>query len=142
MSDEVLLGVRVPGELKQLLDADDRTNKEIVQAALWREFGNTEKTTLERKIDELESRIRITENERNERDRELDTLREKREAMQQRLESLESQQQTQNQIREQWFDKLRGIPADEDMAMVHRVADELDMTRQEVVAEMEERFDQ
>ena len=49
MSERVLLGTRIPEELKQLVDADPRTNQQIVEAALWNEFGGRKASALEAK---------------------------------------------------------------------------------------------
>lgn len=87
----VLMGVRVPAELKALVDADSRTNQDIVQSALWREFGGENRqSALERRIEEKENRIGMIERERNERERELERLRDDLEALRDKLESAET----------------------------------------------------
>lgn len=90
MSEETtLLGVRVPVELKELVDADRRTNQEIVRAALWREFGGERRSALERRIEEKERRISMIETERNERERELEEMRSDLEALRDKLDGKE-----------------------------------------------------
>lgn len=86
-----MLSVRVPVELKALVDADGRTNQDIVQSALWREFGGENRqSALERRIEEKENRIGMIERERNERERELERLRDDLEALRAKIESAET----------------------------------------------------
>lgn len=87
--DREMLGARVPSELKQLVDADPRTNQEIVEAALWREFGGKRKGAIERRIDELRERKSVIQSEVDARQEELDELGELIESLRQDLESAE-----------------------------------------------------
>ena len=90
MSDREMLGVRVPDDLKALVDADDRTNQEIVEAALWREYGGERQSALERRIEEKKRRISMIESERNERNRELNEMQDELEALESKLDATES----------------------------------------------------
>lgn len=56
MSERVQIGPRIPAELKRLMDADGRTIDEIVEAALWTEFGGERDGALERQIGENQRR--------------------------------------------------------------------------------------
>jgi len=69
--DRERLVAEIPEELKRLADADERTNQEIVEAALWREFGGERKAALDRRIEEIENRLGMVKRERNERNREI-----------------------------------------------------------------------
>lgn len=85
------LVAEIPAELKDLVDADRRTNKEVVKAALWREFGGERKSSLERRIEEKKHRISMIESERNERNRELEDERTELDALEQKLGAVEEQ---------------------------------------------------
>lgn len=78
VSEEVQLKVRVPAELKQLVDADTRTNKDVVQSALWDHFGGRKKSALEtkkqHKLDELRAIKASIESEEDDRDRVLQEI--------------------------------------------------------------------
>jgi len=112
----------IPAELKELVDTDKRTNKEIVEAALWREFGGQRKSALQRRIDEKERRISILESERNEREREIEEERQELEALQSKLETTEQEESGQLQS---VLQRAEYIPADPEHPFVQDNADEL-----------------
>jgi len=87
---EERLVAEIPSDLKALVDADQRTNKEVVQAALWREFGGERKGPLERRIEEKKRRISMIESEKNERERELQEERNELEALEEKYNSVDS----------------------------------------------------
>lgn len=87
MSDEERLVAEIPSELKELIDADKRTNKEIVTAALWREFGGERRAVIDRRIEEKKRRISMRESERNEREREINELQDELEALEKKREA-------------------------------------------------------
>jgi len=90
MSDEVMMGVRLPRELKNLVDADSRTNQEVVRAALWREFGGRKKSALEakkeHKLQQLEAIKAEIESERDD----LERVRQEVEAIDSQIEKVEA----------------------------------------------------
>lgn len=90
--DRERLVAEIPSDLKELVDADQRTIREVVEAALWREFGGRRKSSLERRIEEKERRISIIESERNERERELEEQRDELAALKRELETVEDEQ--------------------------------------------------
>lgn len=79
--DTVQVNVRLPDELKRLLDADRRTNQEIVKAALWREFGGERQDAIERRIEEKQRRISVIQSEKKEREDELERERQALDAL-------------------------------------------------------------
>jgi len=86
------LVAELPPELKRLVDADSRTNKEVVEAALWREFGGERLGSLERRIEEKQDRINMIQREKNERERELEQEQEELEALRLKHEQLEKEE--------------------------------------------------
>jgi chromosome segregation ATPase len=95
VTDENLerLVAEIPSELKELVDADPRTNKEIVEASLWREFGGERKAALDRRIEEKERRVSMIESEKNERERELKQERTELEALRTKREKKQSERE-------------------------------------------------
>lgn len=81
----------IPSELKELVDADRRSNKTVVIAALWREFGGERKGHMERRIEEKQQRITMLERERNERNREIAEEQEELEQLKTMLERMKTQ---------------------------------------------------
>lgn len=84
--DEERLTAAVPAELKRLIDADSRTNKSVVEAALWAEYGGHRKGALEVRIEEKQNRISMIQREIDERRQELATERQKLESLQAKLD--------------------------------------------------------
>lgn len=132
MSKERLVA-EIPEELKELVDTDKRTNREIVEAALWREFGGQRKGALERRIDEKERRISILESERNERERELEEEQTELRALRSKLETMQSEKATE---RENVLQRAEMIPADPSHPFVQEHADDVDMTPEELAEEI------
>lgn len=132
MSEE-MLSARVPSELKRLVDADKRTNQEVVQAALWREFGGERKASIDRRIEEKENRISMIERERNEREREIEDERKELEALKTKREKIESHAADE---RENVLERLSMIPADPQHPQIVEDAEELDMTPEALAQEV------
>lgn len=133
--DRVVLAARVPEELKDLVDADTRTNQDVIEAALWREFGGERLGALERRIEEKKRRISTIESERNERERELEQERKELEALQSKLET---QKESTDKTRRVLLRKLKRVPDDPEHPLVQDVADELDISPEEAIERSKE----
>lgn len=59
--DETIVA-EVPPELKRLVDADERYNYEVVNAALWREFGGSRDAAVDRRIEYFEQQLSVIDN--------------------------------------------------------------------------------
>lgn len=81
--DEIQLKVRVPEDLKDLVDADSRNNKEVVKAALWNEFGGRKKSALEAKKQHKEEQMQAIQNE-------IEAEREDKRRVQQEIEAIQA----------------------------------------------------
>jgi chromosome segregation ATPase len=92
MPEKIMISGRVPWELKQLVDSDNRDNQKVIEDALRREFGGTNKASIERRIDEKRQRVGNLETERNERDREIEQLQNEIEALNEQLNSIDENQ--------------------------------------------------
>lgn len=128
------LVAEIPEELKKLVDADERTNKEVVQAALWREFGGERKGALERRAEEQRQRIGMLERERNERNRELEAANEELERIETLLEQRQSEKE---QLLTEARETLSGTPRDPDNPAIQYWAEELGMKPAELLKELE-----
>jgi len=135
--DEERLVAEIPSELKGLVDQDSRTNKEIVQAALWREFGGQRMSALERRIEEKQRRVSMIESEKNERQRELEEERQELEALREKYSAQKQERKEEREDKiahaaavlspDSWLSSMpkhRQIPA-VDSDELQAVADEL-----------------
>jgi len=92
-SDERLVA-EIPAELKQLVDADKRTNKEIVESALWREFGGKRQSVIEVQIEQKRSQIDALQSEREELTDEAERLKSEVTALEERADDIEDEHQS------------------------------------------------
>jgi len=138
MSDETeMLSARVPEELKRLVDADERTNQEVVRAALWREFGGERKASIDRRIEEKENRINMIEREKNERERELEQEQTELEALKAKREKIEGQE---SEERKAVIRKCEMVPADPENGYIQDWSEDIDMTPEELAREVAETY--
>jgi len=135
MSEErEMLSARVPAELKQLVDADQRDNQEVLEAALWREFGGQRRGAVERRIEEKERRLSMVTSERKERKREEETIKEEIAALEEKKKAID---ENKAEHKEEKLRKLKRVPNDPDHSFVQEVAEELDMTPEQALEESE-----
>ena len=138
MSEDVeMLSARVPAELKRLVDADERTNQQVVEAALWREFGGERKASIERRIEEKENRINMIEREKNERERELERETTELEALKVKRDKIEGKEEEQHSAA---LRRCEQIPADPTHPFIKEQAENVDMTPEEFAREVAETF--
>lgn len=133
-----MIGVRIPAELKALVDADRRTNQEVVEAALWTEFGGESKGAVDRRINEIDRRIEAVETERQNRDREIEELRNKKESLQTKKSQM---QEARDSLVAQCADTLAYLPEDETDPAVVNWAEKADMTPEAFYAELTQVMD-
>lgn len=144
MSDDtgrVMLSGRVPEELKRLVDADERDNQEVLEAALWREFGGQRKGAVERRIEEQKRKISLIESERNERERELEEERQTLEALKDKHDAIEERQESEQEMLQDAIDKAKGAPRDPSNAAIREQAKRVGMSPEEFIDELPERDD-
>lgn len=122
--DRDMIAGRVPTELKKLVDADQRSNQDVLEAALWREYGGEKLGALDRRIEEQKQYIAMKESQYNERGRELEDAREELEALKAKRERVEESEQAELA---EWRDKLATVPHKEDHPLVVEAAEDLGM---------------
>lgn len=138
MSNDVeMLSARIPSELKRLVDVDGRTNQQVVEAALWREFGGERKAAIERRIEEKENRINIIEREKNERKRELEQENAELEALKVKRDKIEGKEDKQHEAA---IRKCERVPANPTNPLIQKEADNVGMTPEEFAREVAEEY--
>jgi len=139
--DRVMMSGRVPEELKRLVDADQRDNQEVLEAALWREFGGQRKGAVERRIEEQKRKISLIESERNERERELEDERQTLEALKEKHDAIEQRQESEQEMLQEAIEKCEGLSRDPENPGIKEQARKIGMTPEEFVDELPERDD-
>lgn len=139
--DEERLVAEIPEELKRLIDADKRSNKEVVIAALWREYGGDKMGALDRRIEEVKQRVSMVERERNERARELEELKEDLEALQSKRDVVESDRKSYDETLQDAIEKCEGVPRDPDNPAIKTQSKRVGMTPEEFIDELPDRDD-
>jgi len=130
------LVAEIPSELKALVDADKRTNRDVVEAALWREFGGERVGALERRIEEKESRLNLVRREKKERDREETEIEEELDALRRKRDAVQKQKEKQNEEFESVKEKLSEVPRDPENQAIQTQAQKLGMTPEELIDEL------
>lgn len=132
---EVQTNVRLPEDTKHRLDADPRSNKEIIKKALQNELGAETKNDLRRRIKHKKDRLNKIEDERREVEQVEEELTRELERLENRLESTVSQEE---KFHEDISDLLNQVENGEinhlvaDHEKVKRVATEHGETSEEV----------
>lgn len=134
--DWVMLSARVSPELKRFVDADERDNQDVIRAALWREFGGEKKAALDRRIEEIEQRISMVKREKNERSRELEELKEDKNALMVKQETVKSPSE---EVIEWCLKNWSYLPEDVGPG-VETQAQKADMSPEELLNEVRDRW--
>lgn len=79
--DEIGFMVELDTDLKRLVDADARTNKEVTHAALWREFGGERKAAIDMRIEHMERREQMVRSEMEDLEEELAQIESEKQAL-------------------------------------------------------------
>lgn len=137
-NDKVQLGVEVSGELKNLVDADARTNRDVVEAALWREFGGVGKSGIQQRIEEVENRISLYESEIADRKQEIDTERQR---LQSYREELHERQTTLERVLDEASNALTPEAMTDVNPAIENWAAKTDLSPEEFLKELKERME-
>ena len=146
VDDTERLVAEIPRELKLLVDADRRTNKEVVEAALWTELGSQKQAAIDRRIEEKRRQKSNLESERNERQREIEELEEELAGLKELQEqTLSKKEQRRNAAINQV--KLKSLASIEEPIIetsdeeLEQLANHADMTVTELKTEAKRRFE-
>ncbi|AGC34589.1 hypothetical protein HSTV1_44 [Haloarcula sinaiiensis tailed virus 1] len=127
------LVAEIDTELKGRAKADPRTIREIVEAALQREFSTADTAAVERRIEESKQRIRTLEREISDRERELADERDKLSRLQAQLKQYENGVSSELQ---EARETLSDTPKDPDNPAIQQWAKDLGMTPDELLEEL------
>lgn len=97
MNDEQRFHVHLDTDLKQLVDADPRTNKEVTHAALWREFGGERKAAIDMRIEHMERREKMVRSEMEDLEEELNQIKSEKQALEHKREEMMTQDEAYEQ---------------------------------------------
>jgi DNA repair exonuclease SbcCD ATPase subunit len=136
--DRVMLSARVPAKLKAFVDADDRSNQEVIEVALLREFGGEKNARIDQRLEEIDRRMANIRSERNERERQLDELREDKERLQ---EAKEQADNVNLEYAKTCAEKLAYLPESADDPAVQNWAGKADMNADKFYQLLSEVFD-
>jgi len=127
-----MLSGRVPKELKRLVDADERDNQDVLQAALWAEFGGEREGALKKRLEEQKRRKTIVEEERKSRDEEIEEIQQTINRLKEKIEDSDRVSQAKKQ---DLYQKVRMVPKDTSHPVVQDAADELNSDAETVISE-------
>lgn len=137
MTEEVMLSARVPKELKDLIDADQRNNQEVIRVALRNEFGGERIGELDSLIQEKESRIQLLEKEENRRRQERKQKEKEKKALLDKKQRVKEQEESQLADA---MDALETVPWEADNAAIKTWANELDMSERDLINQLEDYY--
>ena len=117
----------IDDDLWELLDADHRSKKQIVQAALWEHFGGRKKSALEAKLEHKRDQLTAIQNEIEAEMEDRDRVEREINAIQNRIEELDDASEAYGSDLDEVLDatesgerEMRIIPATlEDIATRH-----------------------
>lgn len=138
MSDDVMLSARVPTELRDLVNADRRSNQDVIRSALWAYYGGEKKTEIETRISEKKDRINLIKREKNERENELESLYSELDILQEKVENVEEEESAEMKAAVM---SCRDIPLIKTHPHIQEKADELDITVDEFAQAVADEFD-
>lgn len=107
MTEKVQTKVYLPPELKDLLDADTRSNSDAVEAALWREYGGQKSESIDRRVEQQRQKVNAVRSQRNERDRELQEEVQKLRALEAKQEQIQEATETAHEVLTEFVDGMK-----------------------------------
>jgi len=141
MTDKKQKKVYLPEELADMLDAHPRSNSDLTESALASYLNSGELEDIERRLDELDRRESVVESERNERNRELERIGEKRRSLEKRREKLREKKESKREDIRQVVEQLSDAPRDPENPAVKTQARKIGVEPDVIVEEMEEQTD-
>jgi len=141
MTDDVKqFKVRIPRNLKQLVDSDERTNKDVAKTALWREFGGERQELIDMRISQKEDEEEMILQHINELKEDLKNVREQKQALLSKREEMEEEKDAyEDHLEELEEFLLQGRHLDPNHPRVKNAASVGDVDSQEVIEELKER---
>lgn len=140
MSEDVQFFARIPRNLKQLVDGDERTNKEVAKTALWREFGGERQELIDMRINQKREEEEMILQHINELEDDLEDVREEKQALLSKKAEMEEEQDAYEEHLED-LEKflLQGRHLDPSHPRVKNAANIGDVEPTEVIEDLKER---
>jgi len=135
--DDVMFSGRVPEWMKEMVDADPRANQEVLRVALRKELGGRRKSELQVKLEQVDRRIALVEEEEEE-------LADEKAELKQERARIESQIEKGDTLQEKRLDEVRqtldeaNTPLDPTNPAVKKQAEKVDMTPAELVEKLKD----
>lgn len=134
-----ILSVEISRELKDLVDADRRFNWEVVEAALWTEYGGHRDPALDRRVAEQENRVAMIRGEIDSREQELEREEQKLKAYKDELEKRSDRLEA---VLDQYEDSFRPDMLSTDNIAVQKRADEAGVSPERFIEAMQARLEE
>lgn len=136
-----MLGARIPSQLKDEVDREDRPNQDVVEAALRRYLGTDDRGRLEMRLEHAREKRRIQVEKRDYHQQKIDELDEEIAAVESRLADLESDARTYTEELDAILDEMveTGMHVDHGHGAITDLVDEPKRSADEVHADLKER---
>ena len=143
-SSDTLYVEDLPESLARQLDLDDRTKKDAVVAALRREYGTTDQSRLEMRLDHRRERRRMLVDEREDLQREINQLDEEIEALESQLQDVQASEENYADNLDEILDGMveSGMHVFPGHGKVESVAEAHDLRAEGVVEDLKERSEE
>lgn len=140
MSEDVQFFARIPRNLKQLVDGDERTNKEVAKTALWREFGGERQELIDMRINQKQEEEEMILQHIDELKDDLEDVREEKQALLSKRAKMEEEQNAYEEHLEDLEEfLLQGRHLDPSHARVKNAANVGDVEPAEVIQDLKDR---
>jgi len=134
--DDVMFSGRVPAWMKDMVDADPRANQEVLRVALRKELGGRRKSELQVKLEQVDRRIALVEEEEEELAEEKAELKQERARIESQIEKGDTLQEKRlEEARESLVGNVKLEPTN---AAVKNWADKLGIPPVELVDKLQE----
>lgn len=138
MTEREKLGVEIPRRLKRMVERDSRFNYEVVEAALWREFGGRDNAAIQRRYQFQKQRV---ENLKEARDGYEEELQEEQELLEEIKAEMEAENERLQRVLDDAEEALKPEQLTPDNLAVQRFAQEADIPPERLIERLQDRMD-
>lgn len=135
--DDVMFSGRVPSWMKEMVDADPRANQEVLRVALRKELGGRRKSELQVRLEQVDRRIDLVEEEEEELADEKAELKQNRARIQDQIEKGDDLQKQRLDDARDALVNNPGVSLEPSNPAVENWADKLGLTPVELVEELQ-----
>lgn len=144
VTDREMLGSRVPSQLKEAVDRENRPNQDIVEAALRRYLATDEAAMLEMRLDHRQKERSMLAEERDDLNRQIKQLDEEIAALESQIEDVRNAEATYEESLDALLDEMveTGMHVDSGHGRIDDIVEAHDLTNPEVHADLKERAEE